>query len=998
MNFGIVKTADCVNVLPEADSRCSDPAFRIANPDKCPPQSELIIKPARALACALGSIQFKAFLVTNGTEVDVSDESVFATSNVNVALIGVASGNCTGIAQGEVTISAAYETLTATAELTVMGNTEESGDCCNSTTVAMMALVDTSRSMSQAFSGGYQTRLDFAKTAAAQFISEVNASKDTIGLISFNLASTLALAAPSSDKDAVGALVPTITQTQQKTGFYDALSAAVDALDATTSDLKVLVLMSDGEDTSDGAANGYQGTDNPIALLANFKEQGGVVICLGCRAASAGFTRLSEFATGGFFINAYSGIEQESLDFLSGLKGYICAGNCTPAGDVMEGTAALNYDAFINWTVTGGTVDLQGNGSFDFMPGNGLYVDLSGSGHASPSLGRMVSRVPFSITSGHQYRLSLKLAANPVKSGGPYSAQIKVFYLVDAAEVVILSQVAVVNGATPDFIPYSFTFTAPADVDVYISIQEQDIPGATSPDCDYGMYLDQVTFDDVTDHANLLTDTFNNENLQYIPPRCGLATTFVSGGYATGYNCYGVGCLDSPPTVQSPDPSPLSDIESGWTPPKIYTSTKTACASCPGDFTNQGDNAVPTMTSATEPSGVASASAEQASQPAWKAFAPIVYGVPLSGWAGGLTAPQWLQYEFAEAKIINIYGVTSNASDVQGWISSWQLQGSNDGIDWTTLDSQSDQNTTFANLKYAVESPQAFLYYRLYITDWNQFGVAPAAVSAFALYESTSAEVCASATATGPTQAAADAAAYQAALALAQAQLNCQQVFTATEQVTINCPTGTCGPSVTKTATATSYFSQTDAEQRARDAATELAQAEIDADCAESTNEQLLTISDGVSGPGLADPFPSVKYVTSALAFITKLTVSIYGLSHTYPDDIQMFIRGPDGTCVGLMRNCGGSSAITNVDLVFDDDEAALPDTTIITSGSYKPTGFGSWSFSPSDTPEAPTAPASFTLSDFSGLDPNGAWSLWVIDDNYLHVGQFAGGWDLTIT
>jgi PEP-CTERM motif len=43
------------------------------------------------------------------------------------------------------------------------------------------------------------------------------------------------------------------------------------------------------------------------------------------------------------------------------------------------GVGALNYFGFANWTVTHGTVDLIGNGSFDFYPGNGLYVDMDGS-------------------------------------------------------------------------------------------------------------------------------------------------------------------------------------------------------------------------------------------------------------------------------------------------------------------------------------------------------------------------------------------------------------------------------------------------------------------------------------------------------------------------------------------------------------------------------------------------------------------------------------------
>jgi hypothetical protein len=43
------------------------------------------------------------------------------------------------------------------------------------------------------------------------------------------------------------------------------------------------------------------------------------------------------------------------------------------------GVGVLNYNNFANWTVSNGTVDLIGNGFFDFYPGNGLYVDLDGS-------------------------------------------------------------------------------------------------------------------------------------------------------------------------------------------------------------------------------------------------------------------------------------------------------------------------------------------------------------------------------------------------------------------------------------------------------------------------------------------------------------------------------------------------------------------------------------------------------------------------------------------
>jgi hypothetical protein len=51
----------------------------------------------------------------------------------------------------------------------------------------------------------------------------------------------------------------------------------------------------------------------------------------------------------------------------------------TENGGVAD-ASTLNYNTFANWTVNGGgTVDLIGNGYFDFYPGQGLYVDLDGS-------------------------------------------------------------------------------------------------------------------------------------------------------------------------------------------------------------------------------------------------------------------------------------------------------------------------------------------------------------------------------------------------------------------------------------------------------------------------------------------------------------------------------------------------------------------------------------------------------------------------------------------
>ena len=72
------------------------------------------------------------------------------------------------------------------------------------------------------------------------------------------------------------------------------------------------------------------------------------------------------------------------------------------------GTGVLNYNAFANWTVSGGTVDLIGNGFFDFYPGNGLYIDLDGS---TSSAGLLTSSPGLSLAPG-TYTLQFALGGS----------------------------------------------------------------------------------------------------------------------------------------------------------------------------------------------------------------------------------------------------------------------------------------------------------------------------------------------------------------------------------------------------------------------------------------------------------------------------------------------------------------------------------------------------------------------------------------------------------
>ena len=81
------------------------------------------------------------------------------------------------------------------------------------------------------------------------------------------------------------------------------------------------------------------------------------------------------------------------------------------------GVGALNYTGFANWDVNGGgTVDLIGNSSFDFYPGNGLYVDLDGS---SSNAGVLTTK---SLFAPGNYALSFKLGGS--QRGTPESVTV----------------------------------------------------------------------------------------------------------------------------------------------------------------------------------------------------------------------------------------------------------------------------------------------------------------------------------------------------------------------------------------------------------------------------------------------------------------------------------------------------------------------------------------------------------------------------------------------
>ena len=138
---------------------------------------------------------------------------------------------------------------------------------------------------------------------------------------------------------------------------------------------------------------------------------------------------------------------------------------------------------------------------------------------------------------------------------------------------------------------------------------------------------------------------------------------------------------------------------------------------------------IPAMTSNTTPSGVSSASSVHSSgaYPAWDAFNDTQVG-GLDAWISNTVgATEWLQYQFTSTKKTTKYTLRTRPGGVYA-PDDWSFQGSNNGSDWTTLDTQTGQASGWsANVKKDFtlsEQSDAYLYYRLYITGFSSSIVA----------------------------------------------------------------------------------------------------------------------------------------------------------------------------------------------------------------------------------------------------------------------------------
>ncbi len=147
-------------------------------------------------------------------------------------------------------------------------------------------------------------------------------------------------------------------------------------------------------------------------------------------------------------------------------------------------------------------------------------------------------------------------------------------------------------------------------------------------------------------------------------------------------------------------------------------------------------------------------------------------------------------------------------------------------------------------------------------------------------------------------------------------------------------------------------------------------------------------------GPGV--PYPSTVLVSGVTGTITKVTVTLSNLSHSFGPDLSILLAGPGGQTVLLMSDAGPALEILNATLTFADDAGtSLPAQSRIVTGTFKPTSSGNPAPFPSP---APAGPFGESLAIFNGTNPNGPWRLFVMDDAPEDAGSIEGGWSLRIS
>ena len=174
------------------------------------------------------------------------------------------------------------------------------------------------------------------------------------------------------------------------------------------------------------------------------------------------------------------------------------------------------------------------------------------------------------------------------------------------------------------------------------------------------------------------------------------------------------------------------------------------------------------------------------------------------------------------------------------------------------------------------------------------------------------------------------------------------------------------------------------------------------------TNASTITVPDAVCGGavGKAVPYPSPITVSGLSGTVTDVNVTLTNINSDYTGDLEVLLVAPGGSANLLLMSDAGQAPIgaaSNLTITFDDAAASsLPQNGELgspnTSITRKPTNYSEATADSFPAP-APAPSANTTLAGaFTGVNPNGVWNLYVIDDGCGDGNDTIGGWSLDIT
>jgi hypothetical protein len=148
------------------------------------------------------------------------------------------------------------------------------------------------------------------------------------------------------------------------------------------------------------------------------------------------------------------------------------------------------------------------------------------------------------------------------------------------------------------------------------------------------------------------------------------------------------------------------------------------------------DIATPLMTANNAPSPFVAAANNEGAGAAWNAFNRVY--TTSAGWFSNAGPTQWLRFDFGSGSSIVIDGYTIfGTNDFRRNPNTWQLQGSNDTVSWTTLHSVAS-STISAGGTFSISSignTIGYRYYRINITANGQLAWGEVGITELELYQ-----------------------------------------------------------------------------------------------------------------------------------------------------------------------------------------------------------------------------------------------------------------------